>query len=52
LLIFDVSMGFRCGSFCAAHENRDEFITLGNGRWILATMAKLLAANNFEPDPI
>ncbi len=45
-------MGFRSSRFCAAHENRDEFITLGNGRWILATMAKLLAANNFEPDPI
>jgi len=45
-------MGFRCGSFCGAQESRDEFITLGNGRWILATMAKLLAANNFEPDPI
>ena len=50
MLIFDVSVGIGCSSFCAAHENRDELIALGSGRWNLATMAKSLAANDFEPD--
>ena len=50
MLIFDVSLGIFISSSRAAHENRDEFIAFGNGLWYPATMAKLSAGNDLEPD--
>ncbi len=38
------------GGFRAAHEDRDEFIALGNSCWDLAAIAKAFAGNDFKPD--
>jgi hypothetical protein len=36
------------GDFRAAHEDRDEFIALGNSCWDLAAIAKAFAGNDFR----
>ena len=38
------------GGFCAAHEDRDEFMALGNRCWDLAAIAKAFAGNDLKPD--
>ena len=38
------------GGFRAAHEDRDEFMALGNRCWDLAAIAKAFAGNDFKPD--
>ena len=38
------------GGFRAAHEDRDEFMALGNRCWDLAAIAKAFAGKDFKPD--